>query len=166
VEEANQRKAPTERFMRRFARYYTPVVMAMALAITLLPYFFVEIYEFENWVYRAFVFLVIACPCALYISIPLGYFGGIGAASKNGILFKGADFLDRLRNLHSIFIDKTGTLTKGTFAVRDFKTSGFEREELIQMAAALESRSSHPVARAIVEFAGTNFAGIRVRGSE
>jgi Zn2+/Cd2+-exporting ATPase len=153
VEEANHRKAPTERFMRKFARYYTPVIMAMALAITLLPYLFVEVYNFKNWVYRAFVFLVIACPCALYISIPLGYFGGIGAASKNGILFKGADFLDSLRNLRSIFIDKTGTLTKGTFSVRDFRTAGFDRNDLLLMAAAIESRSNHPVARAIVDFA-------------
>lgn len=154
VEEANQRKAPTERFMRRFARYYTPAVMVMALAITLVPWLFVEVYEFENWVYRAFVFLVIACPCALYVSIPLGYFGGIGAASKNGILFKGADYLDSLRNLRTIFIDKTGTLTRGTFRVMEFKTYGSNRQELANMAAALESNSNHPVARAIVEYAG------------
>ena len=156
VEEANQRKAPTERFMRRFARYYTPAVMGMALAITLLPWFFVEAYEIENWIYRAFVFLVIACPCALYVSIPLGYFGGIGAASKNGILFKGADFLDKLRDLHTIFIDKTGTLTHGTFLVRDFRSDGFERDRLARMAAALESHSNHPVARAIAEYADGN----------
>jgi Zn2+/Cd2+-exporting ATPase len=154
VEEANQRKAPTERFMRRFARYYTPAVMAMALAITFLPWFFIDVYVFENWVYRAFVFLVIACPCALYVSIPLGYFGGIGAASKNGILFKGADFLDKFSNLHTIFIDKTGTLTKGTFLVRDFKPAGYERGKLATMAAALESHSNHPVARAIAGYAG------------
>jgi Zn2+/Cd2+-exporting ATPase len=154
VEEANQRKAPTERFMRRFARYYTPAVMAMALAITFLPWFFIDVYVFENWVYRAFVFLVIACPCALYVSIPLGYFGGIGAASKNGILFKGADFLDKFSNLHTIFIDKTGTLTKGTFLVRDFKPAGFERDKLARMVAALESHSNHPVARAIAGYAG------------
>lgn len=154
VEEANLRKAPTERFMRKFARYYTPAVMALAIGITLMPYFFVEVYDFENWIYRAFVFLVIACPCALYVSIPLGYFGGIGAASKNGILFKGADFLDSLRNLHSIFIDKTGTLTRGTFSVRDFQTLGFDKNELAGMAAALMHHSNHPVARAIVEYAG------------
>jgi Zn2+/Cd2+-exporting ATPase len=156
VEEANQRKAPTERFMRRFARYYTPALMAMALAITFLPWFFVEAYVFENWVYRAFVFLVIACPCALYVSIPLGYFGGIGAASKNGILFKGADFLDKFSTLHSIFIDKTGTLTRGTFAVRDFKSDGFDSDELAAMAAALESHSNHPVARAITAYGNGN----------
>ena len=155
VEEAEQRKAPTERFMRRFARYYTPVVMAMAFAITLMPWFFLDVYVFEEWIYRAFVFLVIACPCALYISIPLGYFGGIGAASKNGILFKGADFMDRLRDLRSIFIDKTGTLTKGTFSVKEVKAYDLQREELLIMASALESRSSHPVAKAITGFTGT-----------
>ncbi len=161
VEKANQRKAPTERFMRRFARYYTPGVMAMALMVTFLPWIFVEVYQFEEWVYRAFVFLVIACPCALYISIPLGYFGGIGAASKNGILFKGADYLDRLRNLHSILIDKTGTLTRGTFSVRKFKPVEFDREELLKLVAALESHSNHPVARAIVDYTGINSGDAR-----
>ncbi len=154
VEEANLRKAPTERFMRRFARYYTPVVMSMALMITFIPALIVESYLFSDWVYRAFVFLVIACPCALYVSIPLGYFGGIGAASKNGILFKGADYLDRLRNLHSILIDKTGTLTKGSFSVTDIRPVGIRVEELLYLTAALESRSTHPVARAITGYAG------------
>ncbi len=154
VEEANLRKAPTERFMRRFARYYTPLVMAMALLITLLPALLVESYQFSDWVYRAFVFLVIACPCALYVSIPLGYFGGIGAASKNGILFKGADYLDRLRDLHTILIDKTGTLTKGSFSVTDVRPAGIKIEELVNLTAALESRSTHPVARAITGYAG------------
>ena len=159
VEEAGQRKAPTERLMRRFARYYTPVVMAMALLITFVPALIVENYEFSNWVYRAFVFLVIACPCALYISIPLGYFGGIGAASKNGILFKGADFLDRLRDLHTLIIDKTGTLTKGSFTVRQVKAYGIEQDELTGLTAALENRSSHPVARAVVAYAGQDLSG-------
>jgi Zn2+/Cd2+-exporting ATPase len=154
VEVANLRKAPTERFMRRFARYYTPLVMAMALLITLLPALLVESYQFSDWVYRAFVFLVIACPCALYVSIPLGYFGGIGAASKNGILFKGADYLDRIRDLHTILIDKTGTLTKGSFSVTDVRPVGIKIEELVHLTAALESRSTHPVARAITGYAG------------
>ena len=160
VEEANLRKAPTERFMRRFARYYTPVVMAMALMITFIPALIVENYQFSNWVYRAFVFLVIACPCALYVSIPLGYFGGIGAASKNGILFKGADFLDRMKDLHTLIIDKTGTLTKGNFKVTQVQAYDTGRDELVRLTAALESRSSHPVARAIVEFSGNGFEGL------
>jgi Zn2+/Cd2+-exporting ATPase len=156
VEEAGLRKAPPERFMRRFARFYTPVLMALAVMITFLPWFFVEDYNFESWVYRAFVFLIIACPCALYVSIPLGYFGGIGAASKNGILFKGADFLDRFRNIHTLIIDKTGTLTKGVFSVRQFVTFNSDRDEVLRLTAALESRSNHPVARAIVDYAGIN----------
>ena len=160
VEEAGQRKAPTERFMRRFARYYTPLVMAMALLITFIPALIVENYQFSNWVYRAFVFLVIACPCALYVSIPLGYFGGIGAASKNGILFKGADFLDRMRNLHTLIIDKTGTLTKGSFTVRQVKAYGIEEEELTRLTAVLENRSNHPVARAIVDHAAIDLSGV------
>jgi Zn2+/Cd2+-exporting ATPase len=162
VEEAGARKAPTERFMRRFARYYTPLVMVLAIIITLLPWVFVEQYQFETWVYRAFVFLVIACPCALYVSIPLGYFGGIGVASKNGILFKGADYLDRLQNLHTLIVDKTGTMTKGIFTVKEVKICGFNKNEAIRLAAALESRSNHPVARAIVDFAKEDISGISV----
>lgn len=153
VEEANLRKAPTERFMRRFAKYYTPLVMAMAGMITFLPWLIFPVYHFDTWVYRAFVFLVIACPCALYVSIPLGYFGGLGVASKNGILFKGADYLDKLRKLHTLIIDKTGTLTKGVFSVQQFKTFNFNADEVLGLVAALESRSTHPVARAIVDYA-------------
>jgi Zn2+/Cd2+-exporting ATPase len=166
VEEANNRKAPPERIMRKFARYYTPVVMAMAVMITFLPWIFVDDYNFESWVYRAFVFLIIACPCALYVSIPLGYFGGIGAASKNGILFKGADFLDRFRNIHTLIIDKTGTLTRGVFSVRQFVTFGFDREEVLRLVAALESRSNHPVARAIVDYAGIDASAININEVE
>src|SRR5690606_27312453 len=94
VEEASGRKAKTQKFITKFARIYTPIVVFMAIGLALLPYIFVEIYVFEDWLYRALVFLVISCPCALVISIPLGYFGGIGAASKNGLLFKGSNFLD------------------------------------------------------------------------
>ncbi len=162
VEDASQRKAPTERFMRRFARWYTPLVMSMALLITFLPLLIVEGYVFANWVYRAFVFLVIACPCALYVSIPLGYFGGIGAASKNGILFKGADYLDRMKDLHTLIIDKTGTLTKGNFKVTQVKAYGIDSDELVRLTAALESRSNHPVASAVVEFSGNSHSGLKV----
>ncbi len=162
VEEASQRKAPTERFMRRFARWYTPLVMSMALLITFLPILIVEGYVFTDWVYRAFVFLVIACPCALYVSIPLGYFGGIGSASRNGILFKGADYLDRMKDLHTLIIDKTGTLTKGNFKVTQVNAFGIDSEELVRLTAALESRSNHPVARAVVEFSGSNHSGLKV----
>jgi Zn2+/Cd2+-exporting ATPase len=153
VEEANLRKAPTERFMRRFAKYYTPLVMVLAVMITFLPWFIVPVYQFDAWVYRAFVFLVIACPCALYISIPLGYFGGLGVASKNGILFKGADYLDKLRKLDTLIIDKTGTLTKGVFSVQQFRTFNSDAGDALRLVASLESRSTHPVARAIVDYA-------------
>jgi Zn2+/Cd2+-exporting ATPase len=155
VEEANLRKAPTERFMRRFAKVYTPLVMAMAVMITFMPWLIVPVYQFDIWVYRAFVFLVIACPCALYVSIPLGYFGGLGVASKNGILFKGADYLDKLRKLHTLIIDKTGTLTKGVFSVQQFKPVNFNADEVLRLVAALESRSTHPAARAIVDYANS-----------
>jgi len=176
VEEANKRKAPTERFMRRFARYYTPFVMAMAALIIFVPWVASGSYSFNIWLYRALVFLVIACPCALYVSIPLGYFGGIGAAAKNGILYKGADFIDRLKKLHTLLIDKTGTLTKGVFMVREYKIEGFEESEALQLAAALEGCSTHPAARAIAGFADSGgeitkvvdveeFPGLGIKGT-
>lgn len=166
VQKAEMRKAPTERFMRRFARYYTPVVMLLALLITFIPWVFTEAYSFSNWAYRALVFLVIACPCALYISIPLGYFGGIGAASKNGILFKGADFIDRMRNLRTLLIDKTGTLTRGVFSVQEYKSFHFDSHELLKLVTALESRSNHPVAKAILEYSGNNIPDLPVKDVE
>lgn len=151
VQEASKRKAPTERFMTRFARVYTPVVVWLAVALTFLPYLFVEQYLFQDWFYRALVFLVVSCPCGLVISIPLGYFGGIGAASRNGILLKGSDFLDRLRSMSILFMDKTGTLTEGTFEVQNVYTlNGYSREELLGLAASLEQQSTHPIAKAIV----------------
>ncbi|MGB0929701.1 MAG: HAD-IC family P-type ATPase, partial [Chitinophagales bacterium] len=113
VQNATARKSKTELLMRRLAKVYTPIVTYLALAICLLPYFFVAEYVFSEWLYRALVFLVISCPCALVVSIPLGYFGGLGAASKNGLLFKGATFLDQLTKVNTLVVDKTGTLTKG-----------------------------------------------------
>src|SRR5690554_244247 len=112
VQNATSRKSKTELFIRKFARIYTPIVVFLAIGLTLLPYFFVSEYVFQDWLYRALVFLVISCPCALVISIPLGYFGGLGAASQNGILFKGASFLDAITKVNTIVMDKTGTLTK------------------------------------------------------
>src|SRR5699024_10273027 len=151
VQEAAQRKAPTQKFITRFARVYTPIVVWLAVALTFLPYLFVESYVFQDWFYRALIFLVVSCPCGLVISIPLGYFGGIGAASQNGILLKGSDFLDQLRKMKTLFIDKTGTLTEGTFEVQRVDTvNGFDRDELLMMAASLERQSSHPIADAIL----------------
>lgn len=153
VQEATGRKAQTQEFIARFAKIYTPIICGLALAITVLPYFFVDDYVFRDWLYRGLVFLVIGCPCALVISIPLGYFGGIGAASRHGILFKGSVFLDLITQLKTVVMDKTGTLTKGTFTVQEVKAVGIETRELAQLTAALESKSTHPIATAIMEHA-------------
>lgn len=155
VQNATSQKAKTELFIRKFAKIYTPIVVFLAIAITLLPYFFVENYIFCEWLYRALIFLVISCPCALVISIPLGYFGGIGAGSKNGILFKGSNFLDILANVQHVVMDKTGTMTKGVFKVQKVHfQDGFNKEAIMKYLNLLESKSTHPIATAINEFAG------------
>ncbi len=157
VQDATARKSQTQLFISRFAKTYTPIVVFLAAAITVLPMLFVENYVFNDWLYRALVFLVISCPCALVISIPLGYFGGVGLASRNGVLFKGSNFLDVMTQINTVVMDKTGTLTKGVFKVQQVDTaSGFDAEKLVQIAAALESKSTHPVALAVVEFFGKN----------
>ena len=153
VQEATQRKAPTQRFMTKFARVYTPVVVWLAVALTFLPYFLVDGYAFQDWFYKALIFLVVSCPCGLVISIPLGYFGGIGAASQNGILLKGSDYLDQLRKMNTLFMDKTGTLTEGTFEVRQvIAHNGLSEDDIIAYAASLEKQSTHPIGKAIVAF--------------
>lgn len=152
VQEASSRKAKTELFIRKFAKIYTPAVFFLAVAVTLLPFFFVENYMFREWFYRALIFLVISCPCALVISIPLGYFGGIGAASRNGILFKGSNFLDLMAKVNTVVLDKTGTLTRGVFKVQKVKTEGLSDNEFLEYASALERNSTHPVAKAVAEF--------------
>lgn len=153
VRDAAKRKAPTQRFITKFASIYTPVVVWLAVAVTFVPYFFVQDYVFQDWFYRALIFLVVSCPCGLVISIPLGYFGGIGAASRNGILLKGSNFLDQLRNMDTLFLDKTGTLTEGSFEVQDIKTeNGYSKKELLQQASSLEQQSSHPIGRAIIDY--------------
>ncbi len=152
VQTATTRKAQTELFIRKFAKVYTPIVSLLAVAVALLPYFFVADYEFNDWLYRALIFLVISCPCALVISIPLGYFGGIGAASRNGILFKGSNYLDLMTKVNTVVMDKTGTLTKGVFKVQEVVTE-LNKDEFIQTVAALERNSTHPVAKAITTFA-------------
>ncbi|MDD2198066.1 MAG: heavy metal translocating P-type ATPase [Bacteroidales bacterium] len=155
VQDATSQKAPTELFIRKFAKVYTPIVVFLAVFICLVPYFFVETYIFSQWLYRALVFLVISCPCALVISIPLGYFGGIGAASKNGILFKGSNFLDTLANIQNVVMDKTGTLTEGVFEVQKVVLKPeFHKDEILRMVNALKSQSTHPVATAIHNFVG------------
>ena len=152
VQNATARKSKTELFIRKFARIYTPIVVFLAIGVTFLPYFFVDDYVFRDWLYRALIFLVISCPCALVISIPLGYFGGLGAASKNGILFKGASFLDAMTTINTLVMDKTGTVTKGVFKIKDIKAIGLKESEFMKYLMAMEEQSTHPIAKAIMEY--------------
>jgi Cd2+/Zn2+-exporting ATPase len=156
VQDATARKSQTQLFISRFAKVYTPIVFALAVAVCLLPYFWVDNYEFNVWFYRALVFLVISCPCALVVSIPLGYFGGIGLASRNGILFKGSNFLDVITKVNTVVMDKTGTLTKGVFKVQEVVAHNIDKADLIKITAAIESNSTHPIAKAVVEYAGSS----------
>ena len=155
VQDATARKSQTQLFISRFAKVYTPIVFFLALALVVLPYFFVQNYDFNDWLYRGLVFLVISCPCALVVSIPLGYFGGIGLASRNGILFKGGNFLDVMTKVNAVVMDKTGTLTKGVFKVQQVVAQGIDETELVRITAALEKNSTHPVGKAVVEYAGS-----------
>ncbi len=156
VQDASSRKAKTELFIRRFAKIYTPIVFFLALLVTLVPYLFVDNYIFRDWLYRGLVFLVISCPCALVISIPLGYFGGIGAASRNGILFKGSNFLDIIANVTTVVMDKTGTLTKGVFKVQDIVPENISKEDFLSILSSVENHSTHPIATAVSEFHPSN----------
>jgi Cd2+/Zn2+-exporting ATPase len=167
VQNATAQKAPTELFIRKFAKIYTPIVVFLAVAICVLPMLFVNDYVFRDWLYRALVFLVISCPCALVISIPLGYFGGIGAASRNGILFKGSNFLDVISTIQNVVMDKTGTLTKGVFDVQEVNIKAdFNKDEILQMVNALESQSTHPVATAIQKYVGNVNTAIKLNNVE
>lgn len=153
VEEATERKAPAELFIRRFAKVYTPIVVGFAVLVALLPWLYSMIvpayhYAFNDWLHRALIFLVISCPCALVISIPLSYFAGIGAASRRGILFKGSNYLDAVAQLEAVVFDKTGTLTTGKFAVSEIKGL---TEEQVAVVAAIEQDSPHPIATAIID---------------
>ncbi|OBR90329.1 cadmium, zinc and cobalt-transporting ATPase [Clostridium ragsdalei P11] len=152
VENASSKKAPTENFITKFARYYTPAVVAFAIGLALLPPLLMEGESFSKWIYRALVFLVVSCPCALVISVPLGFFGGIGAASKNGILVKGGNYLEALNSIDTVVFDKTGTLTKGIFKVTQVKAfNDFTDEDVLKYAAFVESYSNHPIALSIVK---------------
>ncbi|PQV50566.1 Cd2+/Zn2+-exporting ATPase [Jejuia pallidilutea] len=155
VQNATARKSKTELFIRQFARIYTPIVVFLAIGVTFIPYFFVDDYIFRDWLYRALIFLVISCPCALVISIPLGYFGGLGAASKNGILFKGASFLDAMTKINTLVMDKTGTVTKGVFKIKEVKAIDWKETEFMQYLMAMEEQSTHPIAKAIMIYKGT-----------
>lgn len=156
VQNATTRKAKTELFIRKFAKIYTPIVFFLALALVTIPILVLgNDYHFQTWLYRSLVFLVISCPCALVISIPLGYFGGIGAASSHGILFKGSNFLDLITKLNTVVMDKTGTLTKGVFKVQKIE-SNINETDFFNYLTAVEAKSTHPIAKAIVEHAGGN----------
>ena len=159
VQHAAERKAPAELFIRKFARIYTPAVTGLAALLVIIPWIWSLVdagfaFSFSEWLYRALVFLVISCPCALVVSIPLGYFGGIGAASRLGILFKGGNYLDAMANINTVVFDKTGTLTQGTFEVSSCETcKGLSAERLIQLLASVEQNSTHPIAKAIASYA-------------
>ena len=152
VENANSKKAPTEKFITRFARYYTPVVVFLSLAFAILPPLLIPGATGKQWVYRALVLLVISCPCGLVISIPLGYFGGVGGAAKRGILVKGSTFLDALTDVKTVIFDKTGTLTEGVFQVTKISPyNDYSESEILTLVAIAESQSNHPVARSIMQ---------------
>jgi Cd2+/Zn2+-exporting ATPase len=152
VENAASKKAETEKFITTFAKYYTPVVVFGALLLAVIPPLFFAGQTFTDWIYRALVVLVISCPCALVISIPLGYFGGIGGASRKGILVKGSNYLDALTKIKTVVFDKTGTLTKGEFKVAEIiSANGFKEEEILKYAAYAEANSNHPIAKSILD---------------
>ncbi len=163
VESASDRKAKSEAFITKFAKYYTPSVVIFAILLAIIPPIFVPGALFSDWLYRALIFLVVSCPCALVISIPLGFFGGIGGASKKGILVKGSNYLESLSKVTAIAFDKTGTLTKGNFIVHDIVTDSLAKDELLEIAALAESHSSHPIAASIREAFGKELSVDRIR---
>ncbi|HEY9168446.1 MAG TPA: heavy metal translocating P-type ATPase [Lutibacter sp.] len=167
VQEAVGRKAKTQLLVSRLAKIYTPIVFWLAIGLVIIPYFFLgDAYVFQSWFQRALIFLVISCPCALVISIPLGYFGGIGAASHNGILFKGANFIDLMTKVDTVVMDKTGTLTKGVFEVQEIAAVNFDKELLLELTAVLEANSTHPIAGAIVKYANISNSSLKATNVE
>lgn len=167
VQNASSKKAPTENFITKFARYYTPIVTFSALALAIIPPLVIPGAEFSDWIYRALAFLVVSCPCALVISIPLSFFGGIGGASRNGILVKGSNYLEALNNVDTIVFDKTGTLTKGIFKVTSIAgANGWPEQELLSYAAHAESFSNHPIALSIQKAYGREIEAQRLTEQE
>ena len=152
VENASSKKSKSENFITKFAKYYTPTVVIIAVIIALIPPLIIQDATFKDWIYKALSFLVVSCPCALVISIPLGFFGGIGGASKLGILIKGSNALEALADVETVIFDKTGTLTKGVFEVQDVKNVEIEKEELVRLVAHAEKFSTHPVAESVKRF--------------
>ncbi|KUO68464.1 MAG: cadmium/zinc/cobalt-transporting ATPase [Lutibacter sp. BRH_c52] len=167
VQEAVGRKAKTQLLVSRLAKIYTPIVFWLAIGLVIIPYFFLgDAYIFQMWFQRALIFLVISCPCALVISIPLGYFGGIGAASHHGILFKGSNFIDLMTKVDTVVMDKTGTLTKGVFEVQEIVAVNFDKELLVELTAVLESNSTHPIAEAVVKYANISNTDLKATNVE
>lgn len=151
VENAASKKANTEKFITKFAKVYTPIVVGLAILIAVVPSIFIKDALFSTWLYRALVFLVVSCPCALVVSVPLGFFAGIGGASKKGVLVKGSNYLELLKDLETVVFDKTGTLTEGVFTVTEINTNDIQKEKLIEIAAMAESFSNHPIAISIIK---------------
>lgn len=152
VENASTKKSKTENFITKFSKYYTPVVVICAVLIAIVPPIIIPGSDFNNWIYRGLVFLVISCPCALVLSIPLSFFSGIGFASKNGILIKGSNYLEALKDVDTVVFDKTGTLTKGVFNVTKIEASGIDKDKLLEYAAVAEVNSNHPIAKSIISY--------------
>ncbi len=167
TEHATSQKAETEKFITSFARYYTPFVVSGAVLLAVIPSLLIPGAQFSDWLYRALVVLVISCPCALVLSIPLGYFGGVGLASRKGILVKGSDFLDSLTRVKAMVFDKTGTLTKGIFSVEGiYPANGFQKEKILEYAAYAEANSTHPVARSIMEYFDKTIKNSRIKKAD
>ncbi|VYU69125.1 cadmium-translocating P-type ATPase [Clostridium tertium] len=166
VENASNKKAPTEKFITRFARVYTPIVVFLALALAIIPPLVMKDATFNEWIYRASIFLIVSCPCALVVSIPLGLFAGIGGASRKGILVKGGNYLEALKNIDTVVFDKTGTLTKGVFKVTEINNVNIEKEELLKVAAISESNSNHPIAQSIIKEYGKDVTSVEIKDYE
>ena len=163
VENASSKKSKSEKFITKFAKYYTPIVVIVAVFLALIPPLIIKNTTFSDWLYRALSFLVVSCPCALVISIPLSFFGGIGGASKNGILIKGSNYLEALSNLETVVFDKTGTLTEGVFKVQKINSIGISEEELLQIAAYAEWYSNHPIAKSVKQEYSKNVEEVKIK---
>ncbi|MDO9535210.1 MAG: heavy metal translocating P-type ATPase, partial [Bacillota bacterium] len=166
VENASSKKSNSEQFITKFARYYTPVVVIIAVLLAIIPPLVIEGATFSVWIYRALAFLVVSCPCALVISIPLSFFGGIGGASKKGILVKGSNYLEALAQTEIVVFDKTGTLTKGVFNVQEIHPEGVSKEELLELTAYVESYSNHPISLSLKRAYGKEIDNVRISDVE
>lgn len=166
VENASSKKSKSEQFITKFARYYTPVVVIVAVLLAIVPPLVIEGATFSDWIYRALAFLVVSCPCALVISIPLSFFGGIGGASRSGILVKGSNYLEALAQTEIVVFDKTGTLTKGVFNVQEIHPENISKEELLELTAYAESYSNHPISHSLKRTYGKDIDNERITNVE